>query len=255
MRKNSPEPVHTLQGECPEPVFELISAQFQPSAQSGWESIRTGSAAKVFLHREYAVKLFPALKGSQKTPLISVFTDPVRRILKKEQRLRSAGFNVPETIALLRLGDQPLLVTERVQSPTLLSLLKDELSFRQKQQLVNDLADLIARFHDEGFTHGDLNAYNLLCSESPDGHWSFTLMDNEQGKRWWLLAKSRALKDLSQLNYLEPGLLSQCRRLAFLQTYLNQRKRLTKGEWREWWHALNTLYQTRKKRKQHKQQA
>ncbi len=249
MRKSSPEPVQTLQGECPEPVFELIRAQFQPSAQSGWESIRTGSAAKVFLHREYAVKLFPALKGTQKTPLISVFTDPVRRILKKEQRLRSAGFNVPETIALLRLGDQPLLVTERVKAPTLLSTLKGALNFRQKRHLVKDLADLIARFHDEGFTHGDLNAYNLLCSESTDGHWSFTLMDNEQGKRWWFLAKSRALKDLSQLNYLEPGLLSRGRRLVFLRRYLSSRVRGDGTHWRDWYLSLFDLYQKRRARK------
>jgi hypothetical protein len=181
------------------------------------------------------------------------------RFWRQGLSLTAAGFNVPLTIAAgelrrLRLLDRAFVLTSEVDGqpvPAFLTELANvedrKMVLRLKRAGVARLADLIRRFHSQGFVHGDLVASNLLVSQDRDGELTFFFMDNDRTRQYPLwFSQSLWKRNLIQLNRMPlPGISLQDR-MRFLRAYLT-RQELSRADRRfAWW----LEEKTRKRRKE-----
>lgn len=181
------------------------------------------------------------------------------RFWRQGLSLAAAGFNVPLTIAAgelrrLRLLDRAFVLTSEVEGQPLPAFLTEMANvddrkkvLRLKRVGVARLADLIRRFHNIGFVHGDLVASNLLVSQDTSGALTFFFMDNDRTRQYPLWFRQSLWKrNLIQLNRMPlPGISLQDR-MRFLRAYLG-RKELSRADRRfAWW----LEEKTRKRRKE-----
>ena len=173
--------------------------------------------------------------------------------------LRKAGFHAPETLAIgethawLR-SQRAFVVTEEVGGQSLVSYLHDCWSGRKPQpapakkwSALKTLAEVVRKFHDLGFVHGDLVPSNLFIVERQSGETEFWFMDNDRTRlypRW--LPQSLWKRNLVQLNRFPlPGISLQDR-MRFMHGYLAKaelgRKEIRLSRWLE--------AKTRKRRKE-----
>jgi hypothetical protein len=159
------------------------------------------------------------------------------RFWRQGLSLTAAGFNVPLTIAAgelrrLRLLDRAFVLTSEVDGqpvPAFLTELANvedrKMVLRLKRAGVARLADLIRRFHSQGFVHGDLVASNLLVSQDRDGELTFFFMDNDRTRQYPLwFSQSLWKRNLIQLNRMPlPGISLQDR-MRFLRAYLTRQE-------------------------------
>ncbi len=91
------------------------------------------------------------------------------------------------------------------------------------------MADLVRRFHQRGFVHGDLVASNVFVSAA-GGEQIFYFMDNDRTRRYPTWAPQFLWKrNLIQLNRMPlPGITLQDR-MRFFKSYLGN-QRLASGE-------------------------
>lgn len=98
--------------------------------------------------------------------------------------LRERGFNTPREVAYLELGNGILMsdcyfVSESCMLPPLTGLLRrDDFD----HDAADALAHLLARLHEKGVMHGDLNLTNILYERTADGGFSFWLIDTNRSK-------------------------------------------------------------------------
>lgn len=180
------------------------------------------------------------LKVFHGSPSVGAFKDLGRaskafRFWRQGLALSAAGFNVPPTIAAgelrrLRLLDRAFVLTSEVDGqplPTFLTELANlddrKKVLRLKRAGIAGLADLIRRFHRQGFVHGDMLASNLLVSQGAADEPTVYFMDNDRTRRYPLWFRQSLWKrNLIQLNRMPlPGITLQDR-MRFLQAYLGR---------------------------------
>ena len=147
--------------------------------------------------------------------------------------LSEAGFDVPLTIAVgsagrLRIAKREFVVSENIAGvpmPVFLDCNKgvEVVNPLRKWQSVRRLAQLVRRFHQLGFVHGDLLASNIFLSAENSDEVKFYFMDNDRTRRYpsWF-GQSLRKRNLVQLNRLPlPGISLQDR-MRFLHAYLDE---------------------------------
>ncbi len=158
------------------------------------------------------------------------------RFLHQGLALSRGGFHAPVAIALGERGrwtfsPRAFVLTVGVDGQSLVSYLHECWSGRrarpalaEKRKALRRLAELIRKFHDRGFVHGDLVPSNLFALHRPNGALEFCFMDNDRTRhypRW--LPQSLWKRNLVQLNRFPlPGISLQDR-LRFFLAYSGQR--------------------------------
>jgi hypothetical protein len=152
------------------------------------------------------------------------------RFLHQGVALSEAGFRVPVTIAVgelrsWRFLQRAFVLTLAVSGQSLFSYMLDcflgrtpRMSFAEKLTALKSLAELIRKFHDLGFVHGDLVPSNIFISDWQGGKPTFCFMDNDRTRRYprWL-PQSLWKRNLVQLNRFPlPGISLQDRVRFFL---------------------------------------
>jgi hypothetical protein len=185
--------------------------------------------------RHLYLKIFHRSRG------ISFAKDALRqskawRFWRQSVLLAKHAFPVPPVVAAgeqRRLGvlRRAFVLTERVQgqpAPVFLrgrgSGVPDGKMLASKRAGIQRCAELVRRFHQCGFVHGDLVASNILLFETPRGELQIYFMDNDRTRRYpgWL-PQSLWKRNLVQLNRMPlPGISLQDR-MRFFHAYLGKR--------------------------------
>jgi hypothetical protein len=152
------------------------------------------------------------------------------RFLRQGLALEKAGFRTPATIAIgerrrTLFAQRAFVLTVGVGGQSIRCYLHDcwsggkpRLAPAQKRNALKALAELIRKFHDLGFVHGDLVPSNLFVLDRSDGGIEFCFMDNDRTRRYprWL-PQSLWKRNLVQLNRFPlPGISLQDRMRFFL---------------------------------------
>lgn len=155
--------------------------------------------------------------------------------------LHDAGFAVPLTIAVGELRRRRLLrrafiLTQKIEGQAAHLFLRnwvhcgdDRSRLAAKRAILRRAAELVRRFHLNGFIHGDLVASNIFVS-CTGGEPILYFMDNDRTCRYPTWAPQSLWKrNLIQLNRMPlPGITLQDR-MRFFKSYLGSHK-LTAGE-------------------------
>ena len=181
---------------------------------------------------EYFLKLFHRRRGAAKLKDLLRQTK-ARRFWRQGIALCAAGFNVPQTVAFgekRRWGllERSLVLTRKIEGqpvPLYLAALtcshETRTQIKSKRRALSQLGQLVRRFHDLGFIHGDLVATNIFVAgqgaDSPD----FYFMDNDRTQRYpaWLTGHLRR-RNLVQLNRMPLAHITLQDRMRFLRSYL-----------------------------------
>lgn len=158
-----------------------------------------------------------------------------RRAFWNGLRLERAGVATARVLAVceIRRFGWPirayLLMEEIPGALTLETLVKENLLSRMA---ISDLADVLARLHDNGFSHRDLKASNVLFDEQTNPH----LIDLDGVRYQGRLNQSRVVADLTCLarNFSARPQLLKWRGGRFLRRYCRQRGQA------ESWRRLNS---------------
>ena len=156
-----------------------------------------------------------------------------RRFWRQGLALSALGFNVPLTVLFgerRRWGrsERSLVLTEKIAgqpAPEYLSTLAysshNSAQVKIKRRALAQLGQIVRRFHDLGFVHGDLVASNIFVAEQIDATPAFYLMDNDRTQRYpaWLTASLRK-RNLVQLNRMPLATITLQDRMRFFRSYL-----------------------------------
>ena len=175
---------------------------------------------------------------------------PWHRLLGGEQAAGPAAHEVAQTEALQRAGipalrwaawgqerDGPrelrsFVLTEAVPGESLERWLPDcyeKMSEAERARLkpiiLEELSDLVRRFHQAGFVHRDLYAAHVFIDLTPAGGVRLHLIDLQRVFRPARLKNRWRVKDLAELDYSVPRrFASRTDRLRWLRTYLGADK-------------------------------
>ncbi len=106
-----------------------------------------------------------------------------RRAYLNGLKLQQLGFSTPESIAYLETRSSGLLnqsyyICMVDDAPPICERLNDPEEF--DRVMAADLARLLAALHQKGVLHGDFNSTNVLYRKQADGHYAFSLIDNNR---------------------------------------------------------------------------
>lgn len=93
----------------------------------------------------------------------------------------------------------------------------------ERRRLTAELADLLARMHDQSIVHDDLHAGNLLLARGPDGDWQLHLVDLHAVRFKSRLTWQQAQANLVMLNRWFVQRSSRSDRLRFWLRYVSAR--------------------------------
>ncbi len=141
-----------LRGFSADPSFELAKCTVIKDSKT----TTTGCAHGLFLKRYNSRGIWRTLKRSVQLPR-------AYECLAAAIRLRQAGIATP----LVLLASRYYLITE--------ALPEDTVFLNRKPELAADAADVIAKMHDSGIYHGDLNLRNIYFL---DGKYGFIDLDS-----------------------------------------------------------------------------
>jgi tRNA A-37 threonylcarbamoyl transferase component Bud32 len=149
-----------------------------------------------------------------------------------------------------------LVMTEAVAGEPLSDWLRRGPPAAERRRVVRELARMIRRMHDAGFSHRDLKAPNILIA--PAGGQP-VLVDLDGLREGAAVSAGRRARDLMRLSVSldEWGVARQADRLRFLRTYLGRRgcmgaitvRRRRRGDrrparrLRRWWRKIARLSQ------------
>lgn len=188
----------------------------------------------------------------------NVFRDSsALRAWRQGKALAAAGFSVPVTIAAgeQRRGarlERAFILTAKIEGMPVHLYLRswtsapsDRGRVRAKRDGLRRLAELLRRFHRNGFVHGDLVASNIFVVPVAGAVVQFYFMDNDRTRRYpHALPQTFWKRNLIQLNRMPlPGITLQDR-MRFFHAYLGS-DRLTYGERKL---ARRLEHQTRRRR-------
>lgn len=194
-----------------------------------WQEIGTASDAKVYFHRsggDQYCKVFPRTGGIRRW--VNVLKGvPLRRAFNKQRLLTGLGFSSPDILSYGSFDGRPYLVTKAVTGMTLDAYLRhygqrsgdgsqSSTLFRQKRQLLKNLAENVAKMHGNGLRYGDLNVRNIIvCND----YSSFVYLDYEASRRFYFGHQQHIERNLQQLNSCAEKGLSKSDRIFFLKVY------------------------------------
>lgn len=181
--------------------------------------------------REYFLKVFHRRSGVGQLKELLRQTK-ARRFWRQGLALAAAGFNVPVTAVVGEKrgwgsAERSFVLTEKIAGqplPQYLSALNysdDRCLVKSKRSALARLGQLLRRFHDLGFVHGDLVASNIFIAAGNDQPMDFYFMDNDRTQRYpaWLTGHLRK-RNLVQLNRLPLAHITLQDRMRFLRSYL-----------------------------------
>ena len=186
--------------------------------------------------RHLYLKIFHRAKG---IPALKDLTRESKAVhfWRQSVLLAENGFDVPLVVAAgeqrrLRAVRRAFVVTEKIDGQAIPVFLgargaygPDRKIMAFKRDGLKQFAELVRRFHQCGFVHGDLVASNILVSETALDGLKLYFMDNDRTRRYpsWF-PQSLWKRNLVQLNRMPlPGISLQDR-MRFLHAYLDQRK-------------------------------
>lgn len=131
----------------------------------------------------YVVKRFRQPVFVQRVVYTLLRPGKARRAYHNGLRLQQLGFATPESIAYVETRSGGLLkesyyICREDNDPPICERLNDPEEF--DRVMAADLARLLALLHQKGVLHGDFNSTNVLYRPLPDGHYSFSLIDNNR---------------------------------------------------------------------------
>lgn len=132
-----------------------------------------------------------------------------RHALLNQLAVRALGFQVPETLCLVerrRAGCivESILITKTIEDIHSVTGIINEnagnwiCTLSQKRALLRAVAEEVARWHRAELFHGDLHLGNLFCRKTPTGV-EFFWLDNEEGRLYRRLPRSRRVHDLNHI--------------------------------------------------------
>lgn len=74
-------------------------------------------------------------------------------------------------------------------------------TFREAEELIDNLVDFIISLHKKGIMHGDLNLSNILYWKEKDGKYSFSVIDTNRSRFIDTPSKHRCLKNLMRMTH------------------------------------------------------
>jgi len=190
---------------------------------------------------DYFLKVFHRRAGEAKVKDLLRSTK-ARRFWQQGLALNAAGFTVPLTVVLGERrrwcsAERSLVLTKKIDgqpAPVFLSGLtysrENWAHVKMKRDALVQLGQLVRRFHDLGFVHGDLVATNIFIVERSAGAPDFYLMDNDRTRRYppWMTGNLRK-RNLVQLNRLPLAHITLQDRLHFLHAYLGVQRLTTRN--------------------------
>lgn len=220
-------------GELQSRVLETVRAEGRARHPSTVEitSKMDGGDSHLYLKIFHRAKGIPALKDLTRQSKALHFW-------RQSVLLAENGFNVPPVVAAgeqrrFRVVQRAFVVTERVDGQAIPIFLAartassgpDRKIMALKRDGLKQFAELVRRFHQCGFVHGDLVASNILVSETALDGLKLYLMDNDRTRRYpFWFPQSLWKRNLVQLNRMPlPGISLQDR-MRFLHAYLDKRK-------------------------------
>ena len=131
----------------------------------------------------YVVKRFRRPMFVQRVVYTFFRPGKARRAYHYGLRLKQLGFATPESIAYLEtrsggLLDQSYYICRVDDAPPICERLNDPEEF--DRVMAADLARMLANLHQKGVLHGDFNSTNVLYRPQADGHYAFSLIDNNR---------------------------------------------------------------------------
>ena len=201
---------------------------------TGWELVNSSAYARVayspqrqlyykeFLPRSPAESLKALVRGSRAT-----------RARNNGNALLQAGINAPANIAWGKLPEgREYLFMQSAPGQGITQWLRVTLverngeQLQQRRQLLRALGTFIGRVHATGFIHGDLRPGNVLAVLE-QGHFHFTLIDNERNVQKIPPPGKMLLRNLMQLNMLLPSDISRSDRMRFFTAWRQQVRELS----------------------------
>ena len=187
-------------------------------------SARTTVVAITLEGRDLVLKRFRERTVAQILETLALGSGAAR-VWRGAERLRAAGFEAPEVVAVLerqRFG-LPLVscaVTSYVPGPPLDALWRDRAG-AARRRLMLAFADYLRRLHAAGVYAQDLRAANVLvASEEPA---RFVLVDLDRVRHYRRLSWRRRRKNLVQVYRSAGRGASLAERARFLRRYLGRR--------------------------------
>jgi tRNA A-37 threonylcarbamoyl transferase component Bud32 len=151
------------------------------------------------------------------------------RALKAELMLAENGFESPCVIAVGQhkfafLTTRSFMVTFKVEDArSVYQLVSAAEQLRERRSFVRALGGTVGRMHAKGIFHGDLRPGNVLARKEGDD-WRIFFLDNERTRKFRRLPERLRLKNLVQINMLEPGEVSNTDRMRFFRGYWAENK-------------------------------
>jgi len=159
------------------------------------------------------------------------------------------GFDAAQPLALLMKGRGPAMssayiVMEDLGEAQRLDLIAldrfagdlDDARRAEKHRLLDCVANVFRRLHDEGVYHGDMKAVNLFLREG-SGAASVVLADYDRVEFDTPVIPRRRIKNLAQLSASIPICISLADRLRFFREYAKEDDR-TRRVWKRWFERI-----------------
>jgi len=221
-----------LKGEADDGLLDSLAAIAEGQPYSKHPQTLRFSRPSAGSTSQFFMKVFHQRRGAAKLKDLLRQTK-ARRFWRQGMALCAAGFNVPHTVAFGEkrrrgLPERSLVLTSKIEGqpvPLYLSALNGSVESRRqikhKRIALFQLGQLVRRFHDLGFVHGDLVATNILVADPGADAPSFYFMDNDRTQKYpaWLTGHLRN-RNLVQLNRMPLAHITLQDRMRFLRSYL-----------------------------------
>lgn len=162
------------------------------------EKLKCGRSRTVVAHQGYVLKCFHHRRWLQGMSEL-IFSSRGRRAFKKAYHLELLGIPTPRPVATascrsLCFLSRSYLVTERVMQGRELGQYLREVQ-QPHPAVIRNVAEMIAMLHEEGFSHSDLKARNILL----DADHKCWLLDLDYLQFMRRVSDARAAADLKRL--------------------------------------------------------
>lgn len=216
----------------PSEILEKILRQPDEFLASTAELLKNGTRSTVGCSGRFVLKRFNFKKFS--TPFLDAFrSSRARHSFVTARHLELLKISSPRPIAYAdfrRLGfvTRGYFVMEKVTGASYLWKRSS-----RRQMHLRQLAELIGRIHEEGFSHRDLKETNIVVDENDVPF----LIDLDAMSYVGKISNARAAAELARLaqGFARRSPISKTERLRFLRIYCATRKI---RDWRWWWNEI-----------------
>jgi tRNA A-37 threonylcarbamoyl transferase component Bud32 len=170
----------------------------------GWrvsavEKLKCGRSSTVIAYKELVLKSFHHRRWPQRMAEM-FFSSRGRRAYQKAYHLELLGIPTPRPVATatcrsIRFLSRSYLVTERVKQGREVGQYLREVQ-QPQPVVIRNVAEMIARLHNEGFSHSDLKERNILL----DADQKCWLLDLDSLRFMRCVSDARAAADLKRLS-------------------------------------------------------